>query len=99
MNPSVIVLGEAKAEDLHYYPGWNTITQNLAGDIAFECLDGRVDVYVSSTTYSAGHLYHAGGRPTSAATSGASTSDVLRAGDRASTCFLVRRVITVWTVV
>lgn len=61
MDPSVIVLGEAPAEEIYYYPGWNTITQNRAGDIAFDCLKGRVDVYVSSGTYSAGHLYDAGG--------------------------------------
>lgn len=61
MNPTVIVLGEAPAEHLHYYPEWNTITQNRAGDIAFDCLEGKVDVYVSSSTYSAKHLKDAGG--------------------------------------
>ncbi|WP_159944897.1 hypothetical protein [Nocardiopsis sp. FR6] len=60
MNPTVIVLGEAPSDHLHYYKGWNTITQNKAGDIAFDCVTGRVDVYVSSNTYYADHLYDAG---------------------------------------
>lgn len=60
MSPGVIVLGEAESEHLWYYPGWNTITQNRAGDIAFDCLTGRVDVYVSSETYTPDFLYHAG---------------------------------------
>lgn len=61
MDPSIIVLGEAPSEHLHYYPGWDTITQNHAGDIAFDCRDGRVDVYVSSATYTNEALYNAGG--------------------------------------
>lgn len=60
MDPKVIVLGEARAEHLYYYPGWNTITQNRAGDITFDCTTGRVDVYVSSQTYSVDFLYDAG---------------------------------------
>lgn len=60
LDPTVIVLGEAEAGHLYYYPGWNTITQNRAGDIAFDCRAGRVDVYVSSSTYTAEFLYDAG---------------------------------------
>lgn len=60
MDPSIIVLGEAPSEHLHYYPGWDTITQNRAGDIGFDCRDGRVDVYVSSATYTNEALYDAG---------------------------------------
>lgn len=59
MDPSVIVLGEAESEYLWYYPGWDTITQNRAGDIAFNCGSGRVDVYVSSSTYAVDFLYNA----------------------------------------
>lgn len=59
MKPSVIVLGEAESEHMYYYPGWNTITQNQAGDITFDCLSGRVDVYVSSSAYEEGFLYDA----------------------------------------
>ena len=51
MDPAVIVLGEASSEDIHYYSGWDTITQNTAGDIAFDCVVGRVDVYVSNERY------------------------------------------------
>ncbi len=61
MNPAVIVLGEAESEYMHYYPGWNTIKQNRAGDIAFDCRTGRVDVYVSSSTYEEDFLYDADG--------------------------------------
>lgn len=59
MDPTVIVLGEAPSEFLWYYPGWNTISQNLAGDITFDCVTGRVDVYVSSHTYQVDFLYNA----------------------------------------
>lgn len=59
MNPAVIVLGEAPSENMWYYPGWNTITQNSAGDITFDCQTGRVDVYVSSSTYTVDFLYNA----------------------------------------
>ncbi len=59
MNPTVIVLGEAPSEHMWYYPGWNTITQNRAGDITFDCRSGRVDVYVSSSTYTVDFLYNA----------------------------------------
>jgi len=47
LNPNIIVIGEAPSEDLEYYPGYNTITQNRAGDIVFECLKNKVRIYVS----------------------------------------------------
>lgn len=56
MSPKVIVVGEAPSEDLNYYCGYNTITQNRAGDIEFDCYAGNIDVRVSSSTYSAGFL-------------------------------------------
>lgn len=59
MDPSIIVLGEAPSEYLQYYPDWDTITQNRAKDITFDCRTGRVDVYVSSPTYTVDHLYDA----------------------------------------
>src|SRR2546425_3283845 len=37
MSPKIIVVGEAPSEDLNYYQGHNTITQNSAGDILLEC--------------------------------------------------------------
>lgn len=60
MEPTVIILGEAESENIYYYPGWNTITQNSAGDVVFDCVVNRVDVYVSSATYTVDFLHDAG---------------------------------------
>lgn len=49
--PKIIVIGEAPAEHLNYYAGYDTITQNSAGDIMFDCGVGQVDIYVSSDSY------------------------------------------------
>ncbi|MGD0590741.1 MAG: hypothetical protein ABSA44_08085 [Bacteroidota bacterium] len=56
MNPDIIVIGEADSEHLNYYDGYNTITQNSAGDITFDCDGKKVHVYVSSDTYSVDFL-------------------------------------------
>ncbi len=48
MTPRVIVIGEAPSEHLCYYSGYNTICQNTAGDILFDCVDGAVHVYTSN---------------------------------------------------
>jgi beta-lactamase superfamily II metal-dependent hydrolase len=48
MSPKIIVVGEAPSEHLHYYPGYNTITQNTAGDIIFECEGSKVHVFTSN---------------------------------------------------
>ena len=56
IDPKIIVVGEAPASELTYYDGWDTITQNSAGDIAFECLSGKTHVFVSSSTYSVDFL-------------------------------------------
>ena len=56
IDPKIIVVGEAPASELTYYDGWDTITQNLAGDIVFECLSGKTHVFVSSSTYSVDFL-------------------------------------------
>jgi beta-lactamase superfamily II metal-dependent hydrolase len=47
MSPRLIVVGEAPSEHIHYYPGYNTITQNRAGDIVFECETNAVHVFTS----------------------------------------------------
>lgn len=47
MAPKIIVVGEAPSTYLNYYQGYNTITQNSAGDIVFECLTGRVRIFTS----------------------------------------------------
>ncbi len=51
INPKVIVIGEASSEHLHYYPGYNTIKQNSAGAILFDCEADEVHIYVKSSTY------------------------------------------------
>lgn len=52
LSPRLIVVGEAPSEDLHYYQGYNTITQNSAGDILFDVLDNVIDIFVSNPAYS-----------------------------------------------
>ena len=52
IDPKFIVVGEAPSSDLTYYDGWNTITQNSAGDIVFECHSRKTHVFVSKPTYS-----------------------------------------------
>ncbi|MXZ94961.1 MAG: MBL fold metallo-hydrolase [Acidimicrobiaceae bacterium] len=56
MEPKIIIVGEAPSTDLEYYQGYNTITQNTAGDIVFECEEGEVHIYVSSEGYSVDFL-------------------------------------------
>ena len=56
IDPTIIVVGEAPSSDLTYYDGWDTITQNSAGDIVFECSSGKTHVFVSNSTYSVDFL-------------------------------------------
>jgi beta-lactamase superfamily II metal-dependent hydrolase len=56
MDPKIIVIGEAPSEHLNYYNGYNTITQNSAGDIVFECETGKVHVFVSDEDYAVDFL-------------------------------------------
>lgn len=56
LNPKIIVIGEAPSKDLYYYNNYNTITQNSAGDITFECDNDKVHIYTSSETYSVDYL-------------------------------------------
>lgn len=51
MKPDIIIIGEADADDLHYYGSYNTITQKSAGDIILDCITGKVHIYVGSDTY------------------------------------------------
>lgn len=51
LDPQIIVIGEAPSRELHYYTGYKKITQNLAGDITFDCIDNRVHIYCSSKNY------------------------------------------------
>lgn len=56
IDPKIVVIGEAPSDNLNYYAGYNTITQNSAGNIVFECVTGKVHVYVSSENYSVDFL-------------------------------------------
>ena len=56
VNPKIIVIGEADSEYLHYYHGYNTITQNTGGDITFECEENWVHIYSSNENYSVNFL-------------------------------------------
>ena len=56
IKPKLIVVGEAPSEHLHYYPGYNTITQNSAGDVTLECEAGKAHIYVSDVDYSVDFL-------------------------------------------
>jgi len=52
LKPQIIIIGEAPSQNLNYYPGYNTLTQNSAGDIVLECIDKLVNVYISNDSYS-----------------------------------------------
>lgn len=56
IKPSLIIIGEAPAKYLNYYEGFDTITQNSAGDITFECESGKTHIYVSDRYYSVDFL-------------------------------------------
>ncbi|MDK2800009.1 MAG: hypothetical protein PWQ70_1628 [Clostridiales bacterium] len=56
LDPQIIIIGEAPSKDLNYYQGYNTITQNTAGDIILDCITGKVHIYVSNSKYSVDFL-------------------------------------------
>lgn len=56
MEPDIIVIGEAPSTHLNYYASYNTLTQNSAGDMVFECADGKINIYVSNKSYTARFL-------------------------------------------
>ncbi len=56
LNPKIVIIGEAPSKNLDYYSGYNTITQNSAGDIIFECISSKVHIYVSESNYSVDFL-------------------------------------------
>ncbi len=51
MSPEIIVVGEAPSKYLHYYPDHDTITQNTAGDIIFDCQSKKIHVFTSNEYY------------------------------------------------
>lgn len=60
MEPKIIVIGEAPSGSLNYYSNYNTITQNSAGSIYFECLSNLVHIYVSDSNYKVDFLVNKG---------------------------------------
>lgn len=51
IDPKIVVIGEAPSNQINYLAGYNTITQNTAGDIVFDCQTANVDIYVSNEQY------------------------------------------------
>lgn len=51
IEPKIIIIGEAPSENLDYYNGYETITQNTAKDIVIICEDGYSDFFVSNADY------------------------------------------------
>lgn len=56
LDPQIIVIGEAPSRHLHYYTGYHTLTQNSAGDLTFECEEGKVHIYALEENYSVDFL-------------------------------------------
>ncbi len=51
LDPQIIIIGEAPSRHLNYYTGYQTITQNKAGNITIDCIDNKVHFYVSNDSY------------------------------------------------
>ena len=60
MSPKLVVIGEAPSKNLNYYGGYNTITQNTAGSIYFECVKDWTHIYVSNSSYKVNFLHDLG---------------------------------------
>lgn len=62
MDPDIIVMGEANANDSDYasYPNHNKIRQNTAKDITFECEGSKIHCYSSNENYSVDFLDNEG---------------------------------------
>jgi beta-lactamase superfamily II metal-dependent hydrolase len=56
MNPDIIIVGEGPEEHMADYDGYNTITQNDAGNINFYLEMGVVDIFVENPAYGVGFL-------------------------------------------
>ena len=56
INPKIVIIGEAPSEKINYLSGYNTITQNTAGNIILDCDKGMVDIYVTNENYSVDFL-------------------------------------------
>ena len=51
LDPEIIVIGEAPSERLNYYSSYNTIKQNSAGTLLFDCVNKVVHIYVEKDSY------------------------------------------------
>ncbi len=51
LTPKLVIVGEAPSDELDYYSGYDTITQNTAGDILFETNGDYLDIFVSEDGY------------------------------------------------
>lgn len=51
LTPKLVIVGEAPSDELDYYSGYDTITQNSAGDILFEANGDYLDIFVSKSDY------------------------------------------------
>lgn len=54
IEPKIIIIGEAPSENIDYYNGYETITQNTANDIVIISDNGYSDFFVSNTEYNTG---------------------------------------------
>ena len=57
LDPQIIILGEAPSRHLNYYTGYQTITQNSAGDITMECDADQIHFFVSNPNYEGPELW------------------------------------------
>lgn len=57
LKPKIIVLGEAPSRYMHYYGGYDTLRQNSAGDLTFECEGDRIHIFASEAGYDADFLW------------------------------------------
>lgn len=60
LDPDIVVIGEAPSEHLNYYKGYNTITQNSAGNITFVNDENEIHIYVSNSEYKVSFLENKG---------------------------------------
>ncbi len=56
LSPKLMIIGEAASELLNYPTDQDTLTQNTAGDITFQCVTSKVHIYVSNANYSVDFL-------------------------------------------
>lgn len=51
LNPKIIVIGEAPSANINYIGEYNTIKQNTARDIIFDCSGNEIHVHVGNEDY------------------------------------------------